>query len=56
MYATVRGVPQDYQQTAILMRKAAENMYYPAQLYLGVAYFYGEGGVPPGLSSGVYWQ
>ncbi len=29
MYAHGQGVPQDYQQTAILMRKAAENMYYP---------------------------
>lgn len=36
------------------MRKAAENMYYPAQLYLGVAYFYGEG-VPQDYRQAVYW-
>ncbi|KAB0022920.1 sel1 repeat family protein, partial [Escherichia coli] len=54
MYAHGQGVPQDYQQTAILMRKAAENMYYPAQLYLGVAYFYGEG-VPQDYRQAVYW-
>ncbi len=39
MYAHGQGVPQIISKRRFLMRKAAENMYYPAQLYLGVAYF-----------------
>ncbi len=54
-YYLGRGVPQDYAQTAIWWRKAAEQGYPDAQNNLGVLYNSGKG-VPQSYSEAYFWQ
>jgi Sel1 repeat len=53
-YVVGQGVPQDYAQAALWLRKAAEQGLADAQCELGAAYYKGEG-VPQDFAQAVAW-
>ena len=55
MYVHGRGVPQDFAQALIWLRKAADQDYARAQTDMGLVYEHGGPGVPQDFAQAVIW-